>query len=124
VTRADGVRKALTRFRVMAWITGVSLLVLVTVIMPIRYIGGNETPSEYFSPFHGLMYFLYVATAFDLTSRMRWGLGRLILIMLAGCVPLVSFVAERRVTRDVEDTLPTMAEPRTAVTSQPVVRND
>jgi integral membrane protein len=96
------VRAALTRFRIMAYITGVSLIVLVTVIMPIRYIGGNEKPSEYFSPFHGLMYFLYVMTAFDLVSRMRWGIGRLALIMLAGCIPFVSFIAERRVTRDVE----------------------
>jgi integral membrane protein len=86
----------------MAWITGISLLVLVFVMMPLRYIGGEERPSEYFSPFHGLMYFLYVMAAFDLVSRMRWGVGRLALIMLAGCIPFVSFVAEHRVTRDVQ----------------------
>jgi len=85
----------------MAWVTGVSLLVLVFVIMPIRYLGDNPTPSEYFSPFHGLMYFLYVITAFDLVSRMRWGIRRLIVIMLAGCVPFLSFVVERGVHRDV-----------------------
>jgi integral membrane protein len=89
----------------MAIITGISLLILVFVIIPIRYIGGNETPSTYFSPFHGLMYFLYVLTAFDLVSRMRWGLGRLIKIMLAGCIPFLSFVAERRATREVEERL-------------------
>jgi integral membrane protein len=96
---------ALQRFRVMAIITGVSLLILVLVIMPVRYIGGNEKPSEYFSPFHGLMYFLYVLAAFDLVSRMRWGLWRLIRIMLAGCIPFLSFVAERRATREVEERL-------------------
>lgn len=100
---------ALKRFRVMAIITGVSLLVLVLVIMPIRYIGGNEKPSEYFSPFHGLMYFLYVLTAFDLVSRMRWSLWRLIKIMLAGCIPFLSFVAERRATREVEARLAEVA---------------
>jgi integral membrane protein len=96
---------ALQRFRVMAIITGVSLLVLVLVIMPVRYIGGNEKPSEYFSPFHGLMYFLYVLAAFDLVSRMRWSLWRLIKLMLAGCIPFLSFVAERRATREVEERL-------------------
>jgi integral membrane protein len=89
----------------MAIITGVSLLVLVLVIMPVRYIGGNEKPSEYFSPFHGLMYFLYVLAAFDLVSRMRWSLWRLIKLMLAGCIPFLSFVAERRATREVEERL-------------------
>lgn len=106
---------ALQRFRVMAIITGISLLVLVFVIMPIRYIGGNETPSAYFSPFHGLMYFLYVLAAFDLVSRMRWSLWRLIRILLAGCIPFLSFVAERRATREVQarldaDSLATAAE--------------
>jgi integral membrane protein len=93
------VNAALTRYRVMAWITGVSLLVLVFVMMPLRYLGDEERPSELFSPFHGAMYFLYVLTAFDLVSRLRWGMGRLILIMLAGCIPFVSFYAEHRVTR-------------------------
>jgi integral membrane protein len=89
----------------MAIITGVSLIVLILVIMPVRYIGGNEKPSEYFSPFHGLMYFLYVLAAFDLVSRMRWSLWRLIKIMLAGCIPFLSFVAERRATREVQERL-------------------
>lgn len=89
---------ALTRFRVMAWITGISLLILVFVMMPLRYLGDNAHPSELFSPFHGAMYFLYVLAAFDLVSRMRWGMGRLALIMIAGCIPFVSFYAEHRVT--------------------------
>jgi integral membrane protein len=108
---------ALTRFRIMAYITGVSLIVLVTVIMPIRYIGGHEKPSEFFSPFHGLMYFLYVMAAFDLVSRMRWGIGKLAAIMLAGCVPFVSFVAERRVTHAVEAVIAERAEAAGAVGS-------
>jgi len=97
----------------MAWITGISLLILVFVMMPLRYLGDQERPSEYFSPFHGLMYFLYVMAAFDLVSRMRWGIGRLALIMLAGCIPFVSFIAEHRVTKDVEARL-AQSEPATA----------
>lgn len=92
-------KAALTRYRVMAYITGFSLLVLVFVIMPIRYIGGEPKPSEFFSPFHGLMFMLYVITVFDLFTRMKWSLGRMVLIMLAGCVPFISFVAEHRVNQ-------------------------
>jgi len=88
---------ALKRYRVMAYITGMSLLVLIFVIMPLRYIGGEEKPSEYFSPFHGLMYMLYVITVFDLFTRAKWSLVRMVLVMLAGCVPFISFVAEHRV---------------------------
>ena len=66
---------ALMRYRVMAVITGISLLLLVFVMMPIRYIGGNPRPSELFSPFHGLMYMLYVITVLDLFSRAALGLS-------------------------------------------------
>ena len=90
-------KSALTRYRVMAYITGISLIVLVLVMMPIRYIGGNATPSEYFSPFHGLMFMLYVITVFDLYTRAKWSLVRMVGVMLAGCVPFVSFYVEHRV---------------------------
>jgi integral membrane protein len=90
-------RAALTRYRVMAYVTGVSLIILVFVMIPLRYIGGHPTPSMVFSPFHGLMFMLYVVTVFDLFTRMKWSLFRMLLVMLAGCVPFVSFVAEHRV---------------------------
>ena len=78
---------ALKRYRVMAYITGISLIILVLVMMPLRYIGGNAQPSELFSPFHGAMYMLYV--------------------MLAGCIPFVSFVVERRITAKAREALAT-----------------
>lgn len=89
---------SLTRYRVMAIVTSVSLLLLVFVMMPIRYIGDNPRPSELFSPFHGLMFMLYVITVLDLFTRARWGYRAMVLVMLAGCVPFVSFIAERRTT--------------------------
>jgi integral membrane protein len=36
--------------------------------------------------------------AFDLARRARWDLGRTVLFLLAGTVPFMSFVAERKAT--------------------------
>ena len=96
---------ALKRYRVMAYITGVSLIILVLVMMPLRYIGGNAQPSELFSPFHGAMYMLYVVTVFDLFMRMKWELVKMVWVMLAGCIPFVSFVVERRITAKAREAL-------------------
>jgi integral membrane protein len=41
---------------------------------------------------------LYLLAAFDLGRRAAWPLGRMVLVMLAGTVPFVSFYAERVVT--------------------------
>ncbi|MEI7646925.1 MAG: DUF3817 domain-containing protein [Actinomycetes bacterium] len=96
---------ALKRYRVMAYITGVSLIILVFVMIPLHYIGDNARPSELFSPFHGLMFMLYVITVFDLFMRMKWSLAKMAWVMLAGCIPFVSFVVERQITAKAREAL-------------------
>ena len=93
---------ALTRYRVMAYVVGVMLLVLVCVAMPLRYLGDNPQVSKIVSPIHGFLYIVYLLAALDLAVKARWRAGTTILLMLAGAVPFLSFVMERRVTRQVQ----------------------
>ena len=89
---------ALTRFRVMAYIVGVFLLVLVFVAMPLKYLADQPTLVAIVGPAHGFLYMVYLVTAFDLAVRAKWPFGRTILVLLAGTIPVMSFVAERKVT--------------------------
>lgn len=89
----------LTRFRVMAWTTGVLLLLLVFVAMPLKYLGDDDRMVRVVGVLHGWMYLAYLVTAFTLAYRLRWSPGRTVLLLLAGTVPFMSFVAERRVMR-------------------------
>lgn len=94
---------ALRRYRVVAYLVGVVLLVLVLVGIPLRY--GADTPivSLVVSPIHGfVLYPLYLVMTFQLGRRVGWTLARTVLVMLAGTVPFLSFVIERRVTRSVQ----------------------
>ena len=90
---------ALIRYRIIAWTVGVVLLVLVLVAMPIKYIGGNDTPVALVGPIHGFLFMVYVALTFDLGRRAHWSLGRMVLVMLAGTIPFLSFWTERKVSR-------------------------
>jgi integral membrane protein len=90
----------LTRFRVMAWTTGVMLLLLVFVAMPLKYVGDDERMVRVVGVLHGWLYLAYLVTAFTLAYRVRWPLGKTVLVLLAGTVPFMSFVAERRVARE------------------------
>ena len=94
-----GIPAALTRYRVMAYVVGVLLLVLVFVAMPIRYFGHNRTPVAIVGTAHGFLYCVYLLTAFDLALRAKWSVKGAVLTILAGTVPFVSFVAERTTTR-------------------------
>ncbi|HEX6497619.1 MAG TPA: DUF3817 domain-containing protein [Micromonosporaceae bacterium] len=89
---------ALTRYRVVAWVVGVWLLLLVFVAMPLKYVAHNPALVEIVGPIHGFLYIVYLAVTFDLAVRSRWSAVRTVLVMLAGTIPVMSFVAERKVT--------------------------
>lgn len=102
----------LTRYRVMAWVTGVLLLVLVLVAMPMKYVGDDDRLVSVVGVLHGWLYMAYLVVAFLLAHRLRWSLGRTVLLLLAGTVPFMSFVAERAVLREVRRPRePTLAGP-------------
>lgn len=97
-----GVRSALLRYRVMAWVVGVLLIVLVGVGMPLKYLADNGVVVATVGTLHGWLYMILLITAYDLGRRVRWPWSRLLLIALGGTVPFMSFVAEHYATKDVQ----------------------
>lgn len=102
--RRRPLRPALARYRVMAYVTG-GFLLLLCVEMILKYGFNNNEPvlGDWIAIVHGWIYVLYLMTVIDLWSTLRWPLGRLIQLVLAGVVPVVSFVAERKVTHEVNE---------------------
>jgi integral membrane protein len=105
------VQSALTRYRVVAYVVGVLLLILALVAMPLKYIADEPALVAIVGPIHGFVYMVYLVVAFHLAVLARWRWSYTILVLLAGTVPFLSFVAERKVTRRVRAT---MAEPVSA----------
>lgn len=95
-------RGALLRYRVMAYIVGVGLLVLVLVGMPLQYGVGDPTVVRIVGPLHGFLYILYLVAALDLARRARFSLLQMAAMIGAGFLPFLAFLIERRVTRRVE----------------------
>jgi integral membrane protein len=98
-------RGALTRYRVMAYVVGVWLVVLVLVAVPLKYLADQPRPVEIVGPVHGFLYMVYLVTVVDLAFRARWSPVRTVLVMLAGTIPFLSFYAERRVTAELRPAL-------------------
>jgi integral membrane protein len=94
---------------VIAWIVGVALVVLVLIGMPLKYGFDNPTVVAVVGTAHGWLYMIYLALTFDLSRRADWPLKRMLLVMLAGTVPFVSFYAERRVSHWLAAERPTPA---------------
>ncbi|MBM6402794.1 DUF3817 domain-containing protein [Phycicoccus sp. CSK15P-2] len=99
----DAVRPRLTFFKVMAFVVGVGLLVLV-VEMVLSYgfgMKGEANPLHWWPQPHGFIYMVYLVATAVLGFKVGWSLPRMVLVMLAGCVPFLSFWVERRVAGEV-----------------------
>jgi integral membrane protein len=93
----------LVAYRIAAYATGVMLLVLTTSVV-LRY-GFGDKRLTWSGIVHGYLYVCYLVTTVLLGTSVRWRPARMALVALAGTVPLMSFVAERSVTREVRSRL-------------------
>ena len=89
---------ALLRYRVMAYVVGTLLVVLVCVAVPLKYAADQPTLTTVLGIAHGYLYMTLLIAIADLWRRLRFPLTVVVLVGLAGTIPFLSFVAERKVT--------------------------
>ena len=97
-----GVRGALQRYRIMAWVVGILLVVLMCVGLPLQYSWVDGRVVTWTGVPHGWLYAVLLITAYDLGRRVGWPIKWFLLIMAAGTVPFLSFVAEHFATKHVK----------------------
>lgn len=97
---------ALLRYRVMASIVGVLLIVLCLVGVPLKYFTDQGTGTHQAGEWittnlgvaHGWLYMIFLLMAFMLSRIARWQIGFTLVTLLCGTIPVVSFWAEHRAT--------------------------
>ncbi|MFJ1752414.1 DUF3817 domain-containing protein [Kitasatospora sp. NPDC088134] len=96
-------QSVLTRYRTMAYVTGVLLILLTLGVIANRLLGisGAAGFTTVVGFAHGWLYVVYLVFAFDLGTKAKWPLGKLAWTLLAGTIPTAVFFAERRVSREV-----------------------
>ncbi|MFF5537080.1 DUF3817 domain-containing protein [Streptomyces cinerochromogenes] len=97
-------KSVLTRYRVMAYTTGV-LLVLLCLSMIAKYgldVDGAADFTRVVAIAHGWLYVLYLIFAFDLGSKAKMPVGRQLWVLLAGTIPTAAFFVERKISRELE----------------------
>ncbi len=115
---------ALNRYRFMATVVGVLLIVLILIGMPLKYLTGEGTDPQrlgewittYLGVAHGWLYMIFLVTAFWLSRKAGWAPAFTIVTLLCGTVPILSFWAERRATARVKLENPELAKPGLATT--------
>jgi len=94
---------ALMRYRVMAFVVGVGLILLVFVGMPLQFLAKEKVVAQIVGTLHGYLYLFYLVAAADLARRAHWRIGRILAVVAAGFVPFLAFVVEHRVYRQMRE---------------------
>ena len=90
---------ALTRYRILAWTTGLWLLVLCAEVIA-KYGFGNDQ-FGWVGIVHGWVYLAFLVVTADLSVKVRWPATKTIGTLLSGTVPGLSFFIEHRRTAEV-----------------------
>lgn len=91
----------LTAYRVLAYVTGVGLILLCASCVAWYGFGVGEVAVAIVGTIHGWAFMAYAVVAFTLGNKLGWPIGRMAWVILAGTVPTCSFIVERKVMADI-----------------------
>ena|SRR6202044_632819 len=113
-------RAAALRYRVMAYITGVLIIVVCFVGIPLQVAAHNTFIVNDIGTVHGVLYIIYIIFAYILSQKLKMKTGPTVLLLLAGTVPIMTFFVERWMQRAY--IAPALAAESAPSQQQPVAR--
>jgi integral membrane protein len=88
------------RFRLIAFLEGISLIILVFIGVPLKYFMDAPTMVEVIGPIHGGLFLLYVLIALRVGFEEGWKFfATTWLVLLASFVPFGTFYIDSKILR-------------------------
>ncbi len=90
----------LGRLRLLALLEGLSLIALVFIAMPVKYMGSDPTLVKVIGPIHGVLFILFVLYTINVSIEENWSFGRTTWkVLLASIIPFGTFYVDRTILR-------------------------
>lgn len=86
----------LQRFRIISITEGISLIVLLFIAMPLKYIFEMPEMVKYTGWIHGILFILYVLILFPTSRSLKWTFGNTLLALIASLLPFGPFLFDRK----------------------------
>ncbi len=93
-------RTPIGRLRVIAFIEGISFLLLLGVAMPLKYFAGIPEAVKTTGWIHGVLFVLYLFAVAEVTLRRRISLMLAFGALVASLIPFGTFVLDARLRRE------------------------
>ena len=87
---------SLARLRAVSILEGASLLLLLGVAMPLKYLAHEPAAVRVVGLIHGVLFVAYVLLLIQNTIERRWSAGKFGLGLVLSVLPFGAFYAERR----------------------------
>lgn len=100
MTEAPASRSRIRFFRLITFLEGISLIVLVLIAVPIKYVGKDPSWVQLIGPIHGALFLVFIYMAWDIGNRMKWNWSEMIWkILIASFIPFGTFYLDHKVLR-------------------------
>lgn len=91
------------RLRIIGFLEGVSLLVLVFVAVPLKYYAHNPALVKTMGPIHGALFLLFIFNTLSVGVEQGWKFKTTTWKVLLACViPFGTFYVDRKILRGME----------------------
>jgi integral membrane protein len=87
------------RLRIIGFLEGVSLLVLIFIAVPLKYIGHDPAMVKAMGPVHGALFLLFIVNTVSVGVEQKWRLKTTSKVLLACIIPFGTFYIDRKILR-------------------------
>ena len=81
-------------FRIIAFLEGMSYLLLLFIAVPLKYLGGDEQYVKLLGMPHGILFVSYIVFALLIKENENWGIKDLGIVLLASILPFGTFYVD------------------------------
>ena len=92
---------ALSRFRWIAIIEGISYLLLLFIAMPLKYFADQPLPVKYMGWLHGVLFVAFCILLLLVWIRCKWSFGKTTLAFISSLFPFGTFLFDREIKKDI-----------------------
>ena len=88
------------KFRIFAFLEGVSYILLLFIAVPLKYWGGDESLVKLLGMPHGLLFVGYIMFSYLLKEDEKWNTKDFSIIMLGSILPFGTFYVDWKYLRN------------------------
>lgn len=87
------------RLRVVAFLEGCSLLLLVFIAMPIKYLLGIPEATQAIGMIHGVLFVVFIFATIFISIIQKWSFTNVVLVMASSILPFGTFYIDKKILR-------------------------